>query len=283
MLAETRIAQKEPEAALKLLQGQAGDEANPALLTMAGRLSLGAGNREQGLALLEQAASAKSADPQVIMELASGYLVAGEVDRAIELIEAMPESDTQGGYQREYLLMLALVAKGQNEAALDRARELSRTRGYDPSIRNLVAGLFAALGKPDEARAELEAALKVDPNNVPTYLNLARLDAAQSKPDAAAANFQKALEKDPKNLTATLGLSGLAAAKGDAKETQRWLDKANADHPQSATAKLALAQFYLRNGDVAKARAEADAAAKLAPDSPVVATTQGLAAMVGRD
>ena len=283
LLAETRIAQKEPEAALRVLQGQAGDESNPALLTMAGRLSLGTGDRAGGLALLEQAASAQSADPQVIMELASGYLVAGEVDRAIELIEAMPESDTKGGYQREYLLMLALVAKGQNQAALDRAGELSRTRGYDPSIRNLVAGLYAALGKPDDARAELEAALKVDPDNVPTYLNLARLDAAQNKPDSAAANFQKALEKDPKNLTAMLGLSGLAAARGDAKETQRWLDKANAEHPESATARLALAQFYLRSGDVAKARTEADAAAKLAPDNPAVATTQGLAALVGRD
>jgi tetratricopeptide (TPR) repeat protein len=116
------------------------------------------------------------------MELASGYLVAGEVDRAIELIESLPESDTPGGYQREYLLMLALVGKGQNEAALDRARELSRTRGYDPTIRNLVAGLYAALGKGDEARAELQAALQTDPNHVATYLNLARLDASQTSP-----------------------------------------------------------------------------------------------------
>jgi len=283
LLAETRIAQKEPEAALKLLQGQAGDEANPALLTMAGRLSLGSGNREQGLALLEQASSAGANDPQLTIELASGYLVAGEVDRAIELIESLPESDTAGGYQREYLLMLALVGKGQNEAAIDRARELSRTRGYDPTIRNLVAGLYAALGKRDEARAELEAALQTDPNHVATYLNLARLDAAQDKFDAAAANFRKALEKDPKNLTATLGLSGIAQAQGDVKETQRLLDKANAEHPQSATAKLALAQFYLRTGDAAKARAEADAAAKLAPDNAIVATTQGLAALAARD
>ena len=283
LLAETRIAQKEPEAALKLLQGQAGDEANPALLAMAGRLSLGSGNREQGLALLEQATSAGANDPQLTIELASGYLVAGEVDRAIELIESLPESDTQGGYQREYLLMLALVGKGQNEAAIDRARELSRTRGYDPTIRNLVAGLYAALGKRDEARAELEAALQTDPNHVATYLNLARLDAAQDQFDAAAANFKKALEKDPKNLPATLGLSGIAQAQGDVKETQRWLDKANSEHPQSATAKLALAQFYLRTGDAAKARAEADAAAKLAPDNAIVATTQGLAALTARD
>jgi len=283
LLAETRIAQKEPEAALKLLQGQAGDEANPALLAMAGRLSLGSGNREQGLALLEQASSAGANDPQLTIELASGYLVAGEVDRAIELIESLPESDTQGGYQREYLLMLALVGKGQNEAAIDRARELSRTRGYDPTIRNLVAGLYAALGKRDEARAELEAALQTDPNHVATYLNLARLDASQDNFDAAAANFKKALEKDPKNLAATLGLSGIAQAQGDVKETQRWLDKANSEHPQSATARLALAQFYLRTGDAAKARAEADAAAKLAPDNAIVATTQGLAALTARD
>jgi len=283
MLAETRIAQKEPEAALKLLQGQPGEEANPALLSMAGRLSLGAGNREQGLALLEQAATAKDADPQVVMELASGYLLAGEVDKAIELIQSLPESDTPGGYQREYLLMLALVGKGQNEAALDRARELSRTRGYDPTIRNLVAGLYAALGKGDEARAELEAALKADPDNLSSYLNLARLDAAQNRPEQAAANFQKVLEKDPKNLTAMLGLSGVAAARGDAKETLRWLEQASKDHPQSPTPKLALAQYYLRGGDVPRARVEADAAAKLAPDNAIVATTQGIAALSARD
>jgi putative PEP-CTERM system TPR-repeat lipoprotein len=283
LLAETRVQQKEPEAALRVLQGQPGEEANPALLSLAGRLSLGTGNKAEGLALLEQAAAAKSGDPRVVMELASGYLVAGEVDKAIDLIKSLPESDTQGGYQREYLLMLALVSKGQNEAALDRARELSRTRGYDPTIRNLVAGLYASLGKPDEARAELEAALKSDPNDVATYLNLARLDASQGKTDAAEANLRTVLEKDPQNLTATLAMSGVAATKRDTKEMQRWLDKANADHPASPIAKLALAQFYLQSGDSAKARAVADEAAKLAPDNSAVAATQGLAAMSARD
>jgi putative PEP-CTERM system TPR-repeat lipoprotein len=283
LLAETRVAQKEPEAALRVLQGQAGEEANPALLTMAGRLSLGTGNKEQGIAFLEQAAAAKTGDPQVVMELASGYLVAGEVDKAIELIESLPESQTPGGYQREYLLMLALVSKGQNDAALERAKELTRTRGYDPTIRNLVAGLYATLGKPDEARAELEAALKADPNHLATYLNLARLDAQQGRTDEAAANLQKVLEKDPKNLNATLGMTGVAAAKRDAKEMQRWLDKANADHPTSPVARLALAQYYLQTGDAAKARAAADEAAKLAPDNATVASTQGLAAMSARD
>lgn len=285
MLAETRTRQQQPEDALKVLQSGAteGQAANPALLAMAGRLSLASGDRSAGLAMLERAAAGNQGDPEIALELASGFLMAGDVDKAIETIEALPETSNTTGYQREYLLMLAMIAKGDQEAAVARAQELTRTRGYDPKIRNLVGAMYASIGRNADARKEFEAAIKVEPNSAAGYLNIARLEIADRNWEAATARLDEALAKDPTSLQAALGQAAVAAARKDSAGVQKWLDKANADHPESLQARLALGQYYLQSGDRAKAREVASNAVKIAPNDAAVANFAGVAAAADGD
>ena len=89
LLAGVRAQQQSPQAAISSLRSalkQTDDD--PALLAMAGRLSLANGQREQGLAYLAKAAAKQggAGDPAVSLEVASAYVAAGDADRALEAL-----------------------------------------------------------------------------------------------------------------------------------------------------------------------------------------------------
>ena len=151
LLAETRAKSQTPQETLAALKpALEQSSADPSLLAMAGRLSLASGDREQGLAYLAQASAqtaatgANAASPDVQLEVASGYLMAGDLDRAVEVLQSMPQGGATG-YQREYLLMLALLRKGENDKAVAEAKALVQRSGSDPAARNLAA---ASLRQP---------------------------------------------------------------------------------------------------------------------------------------
>ena len=244
LLAETRARVQTPQQTLAAMDSALSrDDADPSLLAMAGRLSIAAGNRQQALEYFARAASSAAAAQRVDaqLEVASGYLAAEEFKRAIELLEAMPQGAVTG-YQREYLLMMALLRSGAKDKAIAEGDALLARSSNDPAARNLVAGLLAAAGQPDAGRAQLEKALEMQPNDPQTLINLARLDLAEGRTAEAEANFKRAVEADPKNLEAAFGASIAAGAAGNREGAEEWLARAVADHPDSLEARVALAE-----------------------------------------
>lgn len=285
LLAETRSQSQSPQKSLDSLKASLDpNKADPSLLAMAGRLSLASGDRRQALAYFEQA-SAKSggAEPaDVQLEIASGYIMAGDFDRAIALLESLPEGGVTG-FQREYLLLTALLRKGDKERAVAEAEALTERSGDDPQVRNLVAAVYAAVGQKDAGREQFDAALRLKPDDPQTLINLARLDLAEGRTADAEKNFRKVLEGDAKNLLATLGLAVASGARGDAAEAEKWLQKATADHPESIEAQLALAQLYLGTAAFDKAQGVLDGAMKAAPDNAALVNASGLAQLGRQD
>jgi putative PEP-CTERM system TPR-repeat lipoprotein len=149
--------------------------------------------------------------------------------------------------------------------------------------RNLAAAVYASVGKTDEARAQLEAILKLQPANVGAQISLGRLDRMAGKLDDAAQRFESVLKADPKNMVAQLGMSAVATGRKDPAEAERWLLKARDDHPQSAEARLALAQYYLAKRDFGEARKAAEEAVKLVPEDAGAANALGLAQLGAGD
>lgn len=285
LLAELRARSQTPEQTLESLKPSlTGDEADPSLLAMAGRMSLASGDREQALAYLAQASATSGSEQpaDVQLEVASGYLAAGDVDRAIELLEKMPEGGVMS-LQREQLLMLALLRKGEKDKAMAEAQALVARSGNDSAARILAAGVYAAAGRKDLARQEFAAALKIKPNDPATLVSLARLDLLDGKPADAEKNFRRVLDADPKNLLAMTGVAASASARGDNKEAEKWLNEAVADHPDSVEARLSLAQFYLGTRDFGKAQSTLDEAAKKAPDNAAISNAKGLALLGSND
>jgi len=285
LLVEIRSRVESPQKTLEAMKPALEQNPDPSLLALAGRLSMASGDRQQAVAYLSQATARQDVrvPPEVQLEIASGFISAGEYDRAIDLLGALPGSSAGSGYQREYLLISALLRKGDKDRALAEARGILERAGNDAAARNLVAAAYSAAGQPDAGREQLVQALKAKPGDIPTLLNLARLDLAEGKSADAEAGFRKVLEIDPKNLDAATGAAMAAGVRGDKASAERWLLKAAADHPEAVGPKVSLVQLYLSVGDVAKARALVDEAVKKSPDNAVLVNLRGLVQLSGRD
>lgn len=284
LLAEVRAQLKSPAESLAGVQGVLDETGNsPEMLAMAGRLSLASGDKQQALNYLAAASKGTAgADPQTQLDVANGLLMAGELDRALEVIEAM-SSEGMAGRQRDALLLVTLLRKGDQAKMLQEADAILKRAPDDAGLRNVLGGVYAAAKKPDLAREQFNAAAKLVPNDVTPLINLARLDLSLGKNDAAEASFKRALDKDAKNLPAMLGLAAIANARKDGKTTEKLLLQAKDAHPEAVDVRLALGQFYLLSGDVAKAKAVADAAAKENPKSGAMANARGTILLAAQD
>jgi putative PEP-CTERM system TPR-repeat lipoprotein len=285
LLAEVRARLGSPADSLASVQDALDATKNsPEMLAMAGRMSLASGDRAQALTYLAAAAQQTGAnsDPQTLLEVANSYLAAGEVDRAMEVLQGIPE-DGLVGRQRDSLMLLSLLRKGDRAKLMEEAKAVVARNPKDATVRNTVGGIYAATGQADLAREQFAEATRLAPKEAAGFVNLARIELAQGKTDAAEGNLRRALENDPKNLPAMLGLAVAASTRKDTKATEKFLLQARDAHPESVEAQLGLAQFYLQNNDAAKARAVADAAVSANPKSAAMANLKGLVLLNAKD
>jgi len=278
LLVETRSRIQSPEATLETLKPALQQpQADASLLALASRLSLQSGNRDEALAYLAQAADSpteKSAEAQ--LEIAGGYLAAGDLERAVEVLEGMPDGGANS-LQRDSLLIAVLLRQGKTAEATARADALAAAAGANAAPRGLAAATYAATGKRDRARTEYEKVLEARPGDTATLLNLARLELQDRKGDAAAKRLRAVLAVDQKNLAAQLGMAAVARLNGDAKDAGQWMSRVVADHADSPTAMLAVTQFYLGTRDYGQALQAANDAVRLDPDNAAALNMRGLA------
>lgn len=285
LLATVRSQLQTPQATLEALKPALGQATtDPALLTLAGRLSLQSGNRSEALGYLAQASEAAAqGTPEAQIDVASAYIAAGDLESATRVLEAMPQGSGAAGLQRETLLAAALLRQGKVDEAVARADALVKQLPGDPTARKIAGGIYASAGKADRARAEWRRVVELQPDDVGARMNLARLDLADGKPDAAAAELQQALDHDPKNLQATLGMASIAQSRNDPEAVERWLKKAADDHPASVDVRMAQVQYYLGLRDFARARATAGEALRIDPNSAAAFNARGLAELGAGD
>jgi putative PEP-CTERM system TPR-repeat lipoprotein len=277
LLAEVRSRVQSPAATLETLKPSLGQpQPDPALLALASRLSLQSGHRDEALSYLAQAAdSSRDKSPEALLEIAGGYLAAGELDQAVELLEGMPAD--ANSLQRDSLLIAALLRQGKTQEAAAKADALAASAGSDAAARSVAAATYAAIGQRDRARAQYEKALEAKPEDPATLLSLARLELQERNSAAAVKRLKSVLDADPKNLSAQLGMAAAARIDGDAKQAAEWIRRVAADHADSLQAMLAVAQFYLGNRDYGQAVQAAAEAVRLAPESAAALNVRGLA------
>jgi putative PEP-CTERM system TPR-repeat lipoprotein len=281
LLASVRSQLQSPEQSLDALKPALDRSgADPSLLALASQLSLQSGNRDAALGYLDKAAETAGAEtPEAQLQLAGGYLAAGEVDRAISILEAMPAAEGAAGVRRETLLVAALLRQGKTQEALGRAEELAAKPGADTSAHAIAGAIYAAVGQTDKARGEWNRVLEARPDDPATRMNLGRLDLRAGNPDAAAQQFEKILAGDPQNVMATLGLAAVAQVRQDDAAAEKLVKKAVDDHPESAEVRLVQSQFYLGRRNFTEARSAAEEALRLSPRSAAAANAAGLAAL----
>ena len=140
------------------------------------------------------------------------------------------------------------------------ARSVNDSQGY--ATRGQV---FAKSGKNEEALAEFDRALAIDPYNVQALYGRGLIYQAEKQYQQAIEDFTAANGLTPQKVEPLLGRATSYLALDKAKEAAADLDEAIQADPNSAPAWSARGQAYERLGDKAKAAASYGRAIALRP------------------
>ena len=133
---------------------------------------------------------------------------------------------------------------------------LRRAARLDPARfdwQYYLAIAYDKLGKPQEALAAMDMAIRIEPEYVPLLLRHAEAMLAQGNADASKAEYQSVLAKHASNAAAHLGLGRAFAAAGDYGPAAREYETACSLFPPYAAAHYAAATAYRRLGDARNA------------------------------
>ncbi len=117
----------------------------------------------------------------------------------------------------------------------------------------------SALGREEEAQKDLNHALSLDPKSVRALVALGDLDRHKNHPNQAESSYQKALVKDPGNSRAWTGLGFVAQALKQTGEASKDFEKAVEVDPSDLRSLIILANFTAQQGHVKKAIAMLEA------------------------
>jgi putative PEP-CTERM system TPR-repeat lipoprotein len=262
LLADTRLRQKKPRDALALLAPavRAGDRQS---LELAARASVESGDLDAGLGYLEQGVAAHPEDTRLALQLAAGYIAAGRLQRAVDLLDKVPEGDS--GYRREVLLVAAQLRSGNVPQALRAAQQLVSAHPTDPLAHAMLGGLLAGQGRESEAREHFNRAVELDPRNPAALVNLGKLDLVAGKLDDAERRLSAALKLSPASPATLVALAQLELARGRPEEATKWLETARERNANAAEPRVLLAQYHLERREFAAAEGLARETLEFAP------------------
>lgn len=278
LLAETRLRQQRPDAALAALRDVEGIAADdPQIWLLSGLASILTGNTEQGLLYLEQAASLDPTNELLRLQLARAYLAAGrDADAATLLGDAFdggPEA-----LEGRLLQLFADIRRGEHEQGTAVAEQILAEFPAEPRALVAAAIAFQIRGETARARELFERAAELDPDNATVRLFIAAGLAQEGRAQDAERVLTDFVRDQPTNAQALTALAELLAARGAVREAADLLRRA-AEHSPSPAPRLALAQLYIAQGELAEAKQEVDAAAAAAPDQPEVGALMGILAL----
>ena len=278
LLAETRLRQRRPDAALSALR-TIEDTAtqDPQVGLLSGLASLQAGDTDRGLLYLEQAASLDPANQLLKLQLARAYVVAGrdaDAQRLLQSTFGAGAPSLEAGLLRLFTNLRSGDAQTSDAAATQLLTEFPR----DPRAMTAVALYYQSRGDTRRARELFEQAAKSETDGATARLFLAASFVQEGRSQDAEKILTELVKQQPDNAQALAALGELLASRGALAEAADRLLQA-AEHTDSVTPRLELAQLRIRQGDVAEAKRQLDVAAKAAPDNPEVAAVGGVVAL----
>lgn len=147
----------------------------------------------------------------------------------------------------------------------------------DPRFFAYRASLLLAVGRVDEARADIERALSLDPKFSDAFALETIIYIVQNEKDKALDAAENAVETNPDSATAEIALSYAQQAMFNLKGALASLEKAVQLDPKNALAWARLAEIRSSFGDLGKALKAAEQAAALEPNLSRTQTVLGFA------
>ncbi|HEY1787949.1 MAG TPA: tetratricopeptide repeat protein [Verrucomicrobiae bacterium] len=201
---------------------------------------------------LTEALSLKPDYTDAILLRAETEIIHGDPATAIVSLRQLIQQQPQ--IIRGWLLLAeAYRAQGTPNDAIQTYRELENSYPESPQIPVLLGRLYFQQDQKANSRAELEKALKLQPDYLPAVEQLVDLDLAEKQYNAAFQQVQQLAVKNPNGALLQLLLGTTLAAQGETNEAESALSKAISLQPNSQAAYLLLAQLYNQAGQNQKA------------------------------
>lgn len=177
-------------------------------------------------------------------KLAGAALQTGDLLTAIrEYVRAADLLPDQAAVQLKAGNLLLLA--GQFDDAKARAEKVLAKDARNVDAQILVANALGGLKDLDGAVAQIEDALRVDPDRSGTYASLGALELGRGKREAAEKAFTRAVELQPESAVAHLALGNFYWLTDRVPAAEQSLARAIELDPRGALTNRALANFYL--------------------------------------
>jgi len=162
------------------------------------------GDSQAAISAAAEAMRLRPSDPRPLEQLGSIFADMGDGRQlapiAEQLVSRFP--DRKEGF---YYQALALFLSGRLAAALDDARQLTAQFPDYAAAQNLLGMLFARASQEDMAQVPFETALRLNPRDPSTYINLGLLYLHLGDPRKAMSYFAEAWALDQSSPAATNG------------------------------------------------------------------------------
>ncbi|MCE0499336.1 MAG: tetratricopeptide repeat protein, partial [Methylacidiphilales bacterium] len=132
--------------------------------------------------------------------------------------------------------------------------------------RNNLGNVLLQKGQVDEAIAQYEKILEINPNDSEGRNNLGNALLKKGQADEAMVQYRKALEINPKDATADYDLGNAFLQKGHVDEAMIQYQKALKTNPNSVLARFNLGNAFLQKGQVDEAMTQYQMALEIDPD-----------------
>lgn len=147
----------------------------------------------------------------------------------------------------------------------------------DPRFLTYRASQLLSVGRVGEAKADIDKALRIDPNFSDALALLSIIAVVQNDKETAFNQAQKAVTAEPQSATAQIALSYARQARFDLEGARTSIEAAVKLDPGNAIAWARLADLQASFGELGKALEAAKKAASLAPDLALTQTILGFA------
>ena len=278
LLAETRLRQQRPDAALDaLLAVQDTAAEDPQIGLLSGIATVLSGNAEQGVLYLEQSASLDPTNELVKLQLARAYLATGRDAEATNLLTGTFGDDAHA-IEASLLQLYAASRRGDIVSSNEIAENLVADNSDDPRVLTAVAINYQLNGTRDRARELFERAAELETDTVTAQLFVAASLVQEGRQNEAENLLRQTMLQQSDNAQAMAGLAQLLADRGAIDEAAELFSRA-AEHSDSVIPRLALAKMLLREGSISEAKQQLDLAAVAAPNNAEVIALNGIVAL----
>lgn len=228
-------------------------------------------NPEGAMELLRPLLDEPEAFPAAPGLMAKAYLLSGNGQGALELLESTGMPDALS-YAMAVGAYLSVNDGDAATARLDKGLSL-----FPDSADLIVLDANRAFDTRDlaEARLRLGMALSENPSHVEARLLGGRLELYDRQFSAAREHFEAVLEVQPWNMSAMVSLAAMERDSGNDDAAKSWLEKARAISPDHPVATYFAAQMAFDVGDVSKADSLLQSIPSDLSDIPVIWLLRG--------